>query len=902
MRTYGTIHYTASKNWLVDAEPHVNLRLKDMFRQVQKGKTKGLSIASTPQACKDLEWFMTRYPLVISDKDLAALQAGRSSYDTRQEELERILLPDYVPNPVRLAKPLRPYQLTLVDLFKASGSLLCGDEVGLGKAQPNTAKVLTPHGWKLMGDIRVGDLVMNDSGLPTRVLGVFPQGKIQTYQVIFSDGSSTECCNEHLWDVQTDNWHLRDPERWDALPLCEISANLNVNKPGGAMSRFRIPITKAIVGDSAVLPMNPYLLGILLGDGSFRSAVIYFTSADMEEMLARAKVFPGYGWTLRIKDKNCETRSLVRVSSKGRENVNFYKQYFKQEKLWGKMAHEKHIPDVFLRASAEDRLALLQGLVDTDGYIGKDGVCQFTTTSSRLIEEVRELIWSLGGIARLSSKIPTFTYKGIKKNGRRAYTITINLPDGLLPVSIKRKVDRLTSTRKYYPTRKIKQIVPSKIAESTCIKVEAKNQRYITDDYIVTHNTAQAIGCIVASHRSTPALVVCQSHLTAQWAGAINEFAPDLRVHVIKTRKPYSLPEADVYVSTYSRIIGWDDINRTGYFKMIVYDECQELRRQDTAKYGSAEILTEKASYVLGLSATPVYNFGGEIFAVMNVINPGCLGRRDEFVREWCTEGFDDKLKVKEPAALGSYLRENYLMLRRTRKDVGRELPPVNKIVHEVEYNTTYAKTFEKDLKAIAAKVVGGSFVERGQAARELDAIARMMTGVAKSEAVADYVKVLLENGEKVLLVGWHREVYDRWLEQLAEYKPVLYTGSESPAAKQKSRDAFISGESPLMIMSLRSGVGLDGLQESCNIVVFGELDWSPAVHHQVIGRLRRDGQDTQVTAIYLTTSNGTDPLMIDLLGLKASQASGIVDKEEEILTVSDDSRIKQLAQQLLER
>src|SRR5690606_13966814 len=174
------------------------------------------------------------------------------------------------------------------------------------------------------------------------------------------------------------------------------------------------------------------------------------------------------------------------------------------------------------------------------------------------------------------------------------------------------------------------------------------------------------------------------------------------------------------------------------------------------------------------------------------------------------------------------------------------------------------------------------------------DSMARMITGVAKAHGVADYVKLLLENGEKVLLAGWHRSVYDIWLKELKEYNPVMYTGSETPIQKNKSKEAFVNGESQLMIISLRSGVGLDGLQSVCNTVIIGELDWSPAVIEQLIGRVRRDGQESQVTAIYLMSNNGTDPLMVDLLGLKASQADGIMNGNKGVMqTVTDDERIK---------
>lgn len=458
--------------------------------------------------------------------------------------------------------------------------------------------------------------------------------------------------------------------------------------------------------------------------------------------------------------------------------------------------------------------------------------------------------------------------------------------------------------------------------QKVAVEVVLKNNYLLCADDVGLGKSCIGVATAVRAGQ-WPAMVVCQTHLPLQWVDQFKKFAPDVRCHIIKSRTAYSLPEADVYIMPYSRIIGWDDVINKGTFKTVIYDECQELRRTASQKYITAMRLTQKANRVLGLSATPIYNFGSEIHSVMDVIKPGALGDWEEFRREWCSYSYsDDKAKVKDPKALGSMMREQFLMLRRTRKDVARELPPVNKVIHQVEYDENYAERAQVELAQIAARVVSGSFTERGQAARELDARARMMTGVAKARGVADYVRILLENGEKVLLVGWHREVYDIWLKELAEYGPVMYTGSESPTQKEESKNAFMrpmadpkipnpynhdtkqhERRSNLLLMSLRSGVGLDGLQEMCSLVVFGELDWSPGVHEQVVGRLNRDGQKDKVTALYLTTDNGTDPLMIDLLGLKSSQAHGIVNPNIEVeFAESNDDRIKQLANSILQR
>lgn len=399
-----------------------------------------------------------------------------------------------------------------------------------------------------------------------------------------------------------------------------------------------------------------------------------------------------------------------------------------------------------------------------------------------------------------------------------------------------------------------------------------------------------------------PALVVVQTHLTKQWKAEIERFT-NLTVHIIKGTRPYDLPPADVYVMKYSCISGWVDVLRTGYWKSCIFDEVQEMRRRGSNKYQAAIVISENVDFCLGLSATPVYNYGDEIFSVLNLINRGCLGDYEDFIREWARPIGIGKYVVSDPKALGTYMRDRYLFLRRTRQDVGRELPPINKIIHFVDYDESEVKKIDAIAMQLASKVMNGSFIERGSAARDLDLLVRQKTGVSKAGYVAEYVKILLENNEPVVLAGWHREVYEIWKEALAEYNPVFYTGTESGTQKEKAKNAFIAGETNLFIISLRSGIGLDGLQKRCKTVVVGELDWSPKVHDQLIGRVDRDGQADQVTAIFLVSEYGSDPVIIDLLGLKSSQSHGIVDPlTAPVTNITDESRIKALAWKFLNK
>lgn len=398
-----------------------------------------------------------------------------------------------------------------------------------------------------------------------------------------------------------------------------------------------------------------------------------------------------------------------------------------------------------------------------------------------------------------------------------------------------------------------------------------------------------------------PALVVPPTHLVQQWVEKIEEFT-HLRVHVFRSTSPYELPPADVYICPYSKLGGWIDYADQAGFKTVTFDEIHELRNGvGTSKGRAAKAFADAAEIRLGLSATPIFNYGFEVYQVVQFLDGEALGSYADFITEWCKPGPGGKWIVSDPAALGTYLREAGLAMRRTLADVGRELQPVNVITHEIAYDAEVIEEDEALMRDLAIRVTTGSFTERGQAAREFDMRMRQATGIAKAPHVAAFVRMLLDAGQPVVLVGWHRDVYDLWQAKLAKYHPLLYTGTETSAQKDRTKRAFVSGESNLMILSLRSGAGLDGLQARCSTMVFGELDWSPQVHAQCIGRLRRPGQTRQVDAIYLTSDGGSDPAIISVLGLKASQSAGIVDPlSAPADQVTDTTRIQELAARYL--
>lgn len=436
--------------------------------------------------------------------------------------------------------------------------------------------------------------------------------------------------------------------------------------------------------------------------------------------------------------------------------------------------------------------------------------------------------------------------------------------------------------------------------QATFVDLFYIKKRMILGDVMGLGKTISGIGAIIREGKAT--IVTCQTHLQTQWKERIEEFS-NLRVHIAKTTKPYTVNDTDVLIIPYSKLSGWANAITSekfrGVFKGFLLDEIQELRHSGTGKYDGAKAIAETMDWVLGMTGTPVYNYGIEAFNIFDIVKPGCLSTRDDFMREWCN--WTDK--VKDPKALGSYLRTNHLFLRRTYNEAGVKRNEANRIKISVAYDKGEIKKIEDRATALAVNIFRGSFTERGDAARQFDIMLRQATGIAKARGVAAFVKMLLETEQNVVLAGWHRDVYSIWLKDLAEFNPVMYTGSESPEQKDKSKKEFIDGRSRVFIISLRSGAGLDGLQHVCKNVVGGELDWSPAVHEQLIMRLDRDGQEEWVQAYFCVADDGSDPPMVSLLGIKSTQAHGIADPFEAVTqNQSDDGRIKSMAAQFLEK
>ena len=430
------------------------------------------------------------------------------------------------------------------------------------------------------------------------------------------------------------------------------------------------------------------------------------------------------------------------------------------------------------------------------------------------------------------------------------------------------------------------------------------SRRCLLADEMGLGKTVQALS-FLATTAAYPAILVVPPHLIRNWQREIERFLnPDgrLRVHVIKGLTPQPLPEADIYLIHYLLLRGWKDVLPEAGFKTAIFDEIQELRRNGTGKYSAASLLSESCENVIGLSGTPIYNQGGEIWNVVNILDFHFLGDWESFSREWCY-GYN-RAMVAKPELLGEHLRREGLMLRRLKSDVLGELAPKRRLVQEIDWDDQVYRELMKPV-ADQLKILRATDDPSKRAIIE-DAICqqqRQATGVAKAPFVAAFVRALLDGGEKVLLMAHHHAVMDIYRKELKIYHPGFITGRETDAQKDAASAAFMSGKTDLLCISLRSASGLNLQRATC--VVFGELDWSPAVHSQAEDRAHRIGQKDSLLCYYLVSPRGSDRDMQDALGLKVSQFVSLMgdaqpDGDEAFLRQSEArDRIRRLVERL---
>lgn len=353
-----------------------------------------------------------------------------------------------------------------------------------GKQNPLSTKILTPTGWTTMGQIHEGDMVINADGTASEVLGVFPQGVMDIYRVTFDDSTYVDCGLEHYWEVQTRDDRRNKKHR--VVTTADMMKNLYVEN--GNRKNYSIDYVAPVEFESQLADddLHPYLVGVLIGDGCLSRGDVRLSNVDLPVLSRIESILPETD-ILNLDKQKGKDHGIARRERKYKTGSTALVK-LREYGLMGCCAETKFIPRKYLYASKEQRIELLRGLMDTDGYCAAEhnSYCEYSTASKQLAEDVVELIRSLGGRAVMSEKESHYTLDGEKHLGQKAYRIALNMT--INPFWLPRKAERFIPREK----RAVKYVTSiEKVGreECQCIYVNHPRHLYVADGYNLTHNT-----------------------------------------------------------------------------------------------------------------------------------------------------------------------------------------------------------------------------------------------------------------------------------------------------------------------------------------------------------------------------------------------------------------------------
>ncbi len=458
---------------------------------------------------------------------------------------------------------------------------------------------------------------------------------------------------------------------------------------------------------------------------------------------------------------------------------------------------------------------------------------------------------------------------------------------------ISRKTDKLTKVK---PAKQFRGKLLNFQKEGLDFLLKSSGNALLADE-MGLGKTVQTLAYIASEKQSLPVLVIAPLVILNNWQREIGKFMKKKSRNgrivedeipsstLIRTGKKGSIGNFDFYVINYELLHKrFDDLSKLN-IKTLVCDEVQHLRSKTTQKYAAVKKIAALKSiqYRVGLSGTPIYNHGSEIWPIVDILKPGLLGNFKEFCEYFCYLDEKGKAIVVPNKRDGlRHLLTDHIMLRRKKSDVLKELKEKVKHTEVIDADVSY---YQDELNKIwnkleeEQKIADTEFLKHASYQRAIQS-ERQAAGAAKLPSVIEFVKNIMEIEESVVVFCHHKSIHKLLHESLQQFHPSAIIGGQTDKARQANIDHFQNGDTKLMIAGLRAGnLGINLTR--ARYVVFAELDWSPAIHLQAEDRLHRIGQKNTVFAYYLI-GNGT---------LDEHVANILVDKSYEIDTIMDEKR-----------
>lgn len=376
----------------------------------------------------------------------------------------------------------------------------------MGKEQPLYSKVYTVKGIKTMGEISLGDEVIGADGNGHSVIGVYPQGIKPIYRVYFDDETYADCGLDHLW--LTESRKERKNKSGPSVKTLKEIIDSGIKLPNGNNYRnnHSICLNSPVNFSKKEIPIRPYLLGVLLGDGGFTDGCISITTKDQEIIDQVVKELPKEDKLSKEFNKSISYNIVKSYKQYGQESTKT-KEHLRSLGLVGLLSDQKFIPEDYLFSSVEDRLDILSGLFDTDAYVVNKNFIEYSTTSKELRDGVMSLVRSLGGKCNFIKRIGQYKKNGILYKTKEYYRVFVSFNNGLIPFKLNRKSKLLASSKRTHK-KYISNVEFIGNFEAQCIYLDSKDHLYLTDNFVVTHNSASLVNMAMSiAENNKPTLV-----------------------------------------------------------------------------------------------------------------------------------------------------------------------------------------------------------------------------------------------------------------------------------------------------------------------------------------------------------------------------------------------------------
>ena len=868
---------------------------------------------------------------------------------------------------------------------------LCADEPGLGKAFTLDTIIPSPNGDRKIRDVHVGDYVFGSNGKPTKVTGEYYHNELNMFKVTFSDKTSVTCCEDHLWGFYFSN-------NYYTAPLSEILSG-EFRKRRDSRYSYRelyIPRCRPVEYSSSYKKfISPWLLGFLIGDGSISSGDSAGFTTSYSSILNEVKtnLQEGYeltrngdisylivkqngpdslrtlGYLVYCPEDNMYFDSMqaasrhycydirhtaIEKSDHYCRNINKHifvvddnhrnNQYVSELRslgLLGCKAKDKRIPDEYKYCSAKERIEILQGLMDSDGYAGKENFHCYDTMSKQLAEDVAWIVRSLGGLAVINS------YKA-KLNGKYmgdGYSVTIRMDDPRqIYKASKRKLR--ASKRKFRPRKRFISIEYLGKMPGKCISVEATDHLYLCSDFTVTHNTIESINlamfnrnynnfnhCLIICNINTSKYnweqevsehtngkmfgyllgsrmkkkrgtkkkrrVVCgtkekyEDLMTMHRYGDENE--PELPYFIIMNVEALRMKEGKRYPIT-ERLI---EMINSGFINMIVIDEIH--KNMSPTSIQGKQILkikdkTGSRCIWLPLTGTPIVNKPTDVFLPMKLVDAHNFSSYYKWCQEFCVYGGYGDVEIvayKNIPRMKIMLQQN--MIRRLKKDV-LDLPDkihFDIFVENTKYQEKLADEVTAELYAHAGEISNSinpmvKFLKLRQVNgspelvdQSLKVNSQYIKYNAKLQKLFELLEEIHDRGEKVV-------IFSNWVEPLrtlyrfvsTKYKVCCFTGTMSEAERQKHKRVFLTNPEYTVMVGTIGALGTTHTLTSANNVIFYDEPWTYTDKLQAEDRCHRVGTNSSVNIYTLLSKDTVDERVHDIVYGKKDVAGYIVDNK----------------------